>query len=115
MGATETAKNYSLRLPSDSSNILSVTSATKNYGGVNHNNFVSSVTSQGKTYSYTYTPSTGTGFDPQRQFSRVEITGPSGYQRTVDLSVTGGANKRSMITADTDSLGNTTQYSYTGS
>ncbi|MBZ9612848.1 RHS repeat domain-containing protein [Rheinheimera maricola] len=114
MGAAETAKSYTLRLPSDNANILSVTSATKNYGGVSHNNFVSSVNSQGQAYSYTYTPSTGTSFDPRSQFSRVVVTGPSNYKRTVDLKVTGGANKRSMITADTDSLGNKTQYSYIG-
>ncbi|MEX1221394.1 MAG: RHS repeat-associated core domain-containing protein [Idiomarina sp.] len=113
LGNSDTAKNFTLKKPSDSNNSIVVASATDSYAGVSHSNFVTSVTTQGVTYNYDYVAKSGTGFDPRKQFSRVTITGPQGYNRQVDLQVTGAPRPKSLITADRDSAGNTTHYTYT--
>lgn len=113
LGASDFTSTFSLKLPDNSVNTMQVSSATLNYGGINHNLFVTDVVNQGLVYKYNYTAATGTGFDPSKQFSRIQITGPAGYQRTVQLSVYPAPEQRQLITSDTDSLGRQTRYTYT--
>ena len=112
LGASDTSRNFTFRLPSNSSNSVSVSSLNKSHGGVTHDRFVTNVTNEGKAFNYTYVAASGSGKDPQKQFSRVTITGPESYQRIVDLKVIGGPNKRSFITKDTDAYGRSTSYDY---
>ncbi|MBH0035580.1 RHS repeat-associated core domain-containing protein [Pseudoalteromonas sp. NZS71_1] len=114
LGSSDTSRNFSLRLPSDSSNTISVTSNNKNHGAATHNYFVTNVTKNGVAYNYTYIAASGTGKDPNKQFTKVTITGPDSYSRVIDLDVLGGSNKRSFITKDTNAYGQSTLYKYLG-
>jgi RHS repeat-associated core domain len=113
LGANDFAKNFTLKTPQDVQNNVTVTSATRSYAGISHNNFVSSVTRNGQTYQYNYTVATGTGYEPREQFTKLVITGPESYLRTLEYYVWGGLNKRQLVKSDTDALGNKTQYTYT--
>jgi RHS repeat-associated protein len=113
LGASDFTSAFSLKLPDDSTQTLQVSSATLNYGGINHNLFVTDVVNRGLAYKYSYTAASGTGYDPAKQFSRIQITGPAGYLRTVQLSVYPAPEQRQLITSDTDSLGQITRYTYT--
>ncbi len=114
LGASDFTSVFSLKFPDDSAPSLQVSSAALNYGGINHNLFVTDVVNRGLIYKYSYSAATGTGFDPTKQFSKIQITGPAGYQRTVQLSVYPAPEQRQLIRSDTDSLGRTTHYTYTG-
>lgn len=114
LGASDFTSVFSLKLPDDSAQTLQVSSATLNYGGINHNLFVTDVTDRGLAYKYVYTAATGIGFDPAKQFSKIQISGPAGYQRSVQLSVYPAPEQRQLIRSDTHSLGRTTHYTYTG-
>lgn len=113
LGTPQNPRSYSLTLPDDNTPILSVASAMLNYAGQTHNEFVTQVISQGKTFNYVYTAKSGTGFDPRKQFSQLNITGPAGYNRTLVYDVKPAPSQRQFIESDTDSLGNTTSYTYT--
>ncbi|KGJ90964.1 RHS repeat domain-containing protein [Colwellia psychrerythraea] len=106
------AKSFTFKRPGDSVNSLSVSSASRDYAGNTHNNFVTNVTRDGQSFNYVYTPKTGTGYDSKKQFVQVNITGPKGYSRKVELDVYPAPNHRQFISKDTDSLGNTTLYSF---
>ncbi|MDZ7871130.1 MAG: hypothetical protein U5L02_18345 [Rheinheimera sp.] len=114
LGGNDYANTYSQTLPGDSSASLSVSAASLNYGGTTHNNYVTGVVRDGLSYSYTYTASTGTGYDPQKQFSKVVISGPDSYSRTVDLEVFPAPDQRQLIKSDKDSAGKITNYTYSG-
>ncbi|WP_196138969.1 RHS repeat domain-containing protein [Aliikangiella sp. G2MR2-5] len=113
LGTSEQARNYKFKLPSSTNYVTSVSSATQNYAGISHSNFVTSVETKGVTYNYAYTAKSGTGYDPRKQFSTLVITGPEGYYRKLDYAVWGAPNHRQLVTAETDSQGNTTRYGYT--
>jgi len=112
IGEKDYTRAFEFKLPSDTANSLSVASATLDYAGVSHNNFVTSVVRDGQSFNYAYTAKSGTGFNPKKQFSKVTVSGPEGYSRTVDFQVWGAPSPRQLITADTDSLGNKTEYTY---
>jgi len=113
MGEKDHTRAYTFKLPSDNTDSLTISSATRDYAGEQHNNFVTNVIRDGKAYNYTYTAKSGYGYDPKKQFSKVNITGPLNYNRTLDFTVKPAPNHRQFITADTDSLGNKTTYTYT--
>lgn len=119
LGALETSKNFTMRLPGDTHNSTTVVSASRNYGGETHSEFVTSVTNNGATYNYSYTPAND--FPKRINFSKLRITGPEGYSRTLDykLAPTAGQNQftqggRQWIVTDADGLGNIMSYAYTG-
>jgi len=66
------------------------------------------------SYSYTYTAASGSGYDSHKQFSKVVLSGPEGYSRTVNLQVFAAPEHRQLIQSDTDSQGKTTHYTYSG-
>jgi len=113
LGSSDYAKNFTFKRPGNSSNNLSISSATNDYAGETHNNFVTKVIRDGQTFNYTYTAKSGTGYDPSKQFSKIAITGPGGYSRQIDLTNKPAPTHRQLISADTDSFGNTTRYDYT--
>jgi RHS repeat-associated protein len=115
LGASDFARSFTLKGPADMRNRLSLSSATRGYAGISHNNFVTSVTRNGQHYQYSYTASSGSGYDPRKQFSKLIITGPESYRRTIEYFVWGGAEKRQLIKSDTGSEGNKTSYTYTTS
>jgi len=112
LGSDDYARNFTLKLPGDSSSSISVTSATKDYAGTEHNNFVTNVSQNGKSFTYNYTPKSGSGYDPRKQFSHLSINGPKGYSRQLEFIVKQARNHRQFIHTSTDGLGNTTTYGY---
>ena len=87
LGNTEKARNYTFTLPGNSDESISVQSAELEYQGVTHNNFVTHVTRDGKSYGYEYTAKSGQGYDPRKQFEKLVITGPNNYQREITYLV----------------------------
>ena len=114
LGAQDGTRNYSLKLPSDSAASVAVSAATLDYAGTSHNNFVTQVVRQDQTFNYAYTAVSGSGYNPRKQFNKIVITGPLGYKRTIGLQVFGAPYPRQLITSDTDSFGNVTNYTYSG-
>ncbi|WNC68730.1 RHS repeat-associated core domain-containing protein [Thalassotalea nanhaiensis] len=108
----EHATNFSYKLPSNSANNISVSSAYLPYDDETHANFVTSVTRNGETYNYSYTPTSGIQYDPKKQFTQIDITGPDNYQRTIKLNASSGKSKSVQVASDTGSLGNETLYEY---
>ncbi len=104
--------NFSEILPGDSAKTKQVTSATKNYNGISHNKFVTSVASKGASYSYTYTPVSATGYDREKQFQKLVVEGPHNYKRTVEYDVWPAPQHRMKVKSDTNALGKTTSYTY---
>lgn len=113
LGGSDTAREFTFKLPGDSSDILSVHSDEKTYAGVRHRNFVSRVDHQGQSYQYQYTAQSGSGFNPRKQFNKLQITGAHGYQRTLEYKVYGAPMQRQLVSKDIDAQGKVTQYVYT--
>ena len=112
-GGTEEVRGFTLKLPTDSHNSVSVSTTTQPYGSGTQNYFVSKVIKDGQTYNYAYTPPTGGGVRPDKEFSKVVITGPESYSRTINLSKSGKpTDRRMMITSEVNALNQTTQYGY---
>ncbi|WP_404343097.1 RHS repeat domain-containing protein [Pseudoalteromonas mariniglutinosa] len=112
-GGAEEVRNFALQRPSDTHNAIVATTTPQPYGNGTQNYFVSKVVNDGQTYNYTYTPPTSGGAMPHKEFSKVVITGPENYTRTVNLSPSGRPTDRKMIiTSEVNSLNQTTQYSY---
>jgi len=114
LGSQDTAKNYSFKRPGDSANAVSVASSWLNYAGQYHDNFTTQVIRDGQIFNYTYTPKSGAGYDSSAQYTQLVITGPGGYSRQIALDVNYASDTHpQLITSDTNSLGQTTHYSYT--
>ncbi|WP_404343065.1 RHS repeat domain-containing protein [Pseudoalteromonas mariniglutinosa] len=112
-GGAEEVRNFALQRPSDTHNAIVATTTPQPYGNGTQNYFVSKVVNDGQTYNYTYTPPTSGGAMPHKEFSKVVITGPENYTRTVNLSPSGRPTDRKMIiTSEVNSLNQTTQYRY---
>ncbi|MEG3768536.1 RHS repeat-associated core domain-containing protein [Alteromonas sp. 14N.309.X.WAT.G.H12] len=106
------SKNFSVKLPSDTFNSISISSNSNNYGGVTHDNFVTNVNNKGSSYTYSYTPVSGSGYDSRKQYSRLEINGPEGYRRTLEYYVYPAPKHQIKVKRDTNALGYSTTYSY---
>ncbi|WP_412970824.1 RHS repeat domain-containing protein [Glaciecola sp. MF2-115] len=101
------------RLPGDSHNSQVVTFGTINNNGSGQNGYVNTVVSNGVAYQYTYTPVPLNGSVSRQQFSKLVITGPNGYRRTLEYDVfSQRKNRRMLVNSDTDSLQNTIRYEY---
>ncbi|MCG7545743.1 EndoU domain-containing protein [Pseudoalteromonas sp. MM17-2] len=112
-GGSEEVRNFTLTRPSDTASSIAVTTSTQPYGDETQNYFVSKVVTDGQTYHYAYTPPTGGGVMPHREFSKVVITGPESYSRTINLSQTGRpTDRKMMITSEVNSLNQETKYAY---
>ncbi len=106
------ARNFTYKRPTNNYNSIAVSSATRAYDDETHNYFVTSVTRDGQTFNYTYTPTSGSNYDPLKQFTQIKITGPNSYKRTIKLKVYSDDSKTQQITNVIDSLGNDTSYEY---
>lgn len=108
----ENARNFTYQLPTDNQNSIAVSSATRNDDGKTHNNFVTSITRDGKSYHYSYTATSGGNYDPTKQFTQINITGPDNYKRTIKMKVYSDSGKTQQISQTIDSLGNKIFYEY---
>jgi len=116
MGRSDFARNFNFRLPNDNDTSIEVKSETATHGGITHNRFVTNVTREGQAFDYQYIAESGKGYDPNKQFSNLIISGPEGYKRQLGLNVmpSDSMEKSLQINSDIDSLGNTTTYAWQG-
>lgn len=107
IGERELVGSHQATLPGD-------TVATINVSHVQfgNNRVVKHVQRQGMQFDYQYVQKSGYGFDPDKQFSKITITGPHNYQRVIDFKLFAAPEQRQQISASTDSNGHTTRYQF---
>jgi len=107
--AASTTQNFKLRLPQDTSDMVSTT----RYVGTAEAGLVEEVTRRGLTYEYNYDGIENLG--STKIFDTLVITGPQDYERTLTYGTFGpqqGLNRQPFVESDTNSLGETTSYTY---
>lgn len=95
-----------IKLPGESVNTLVAQADSRTYGSVTHQNWVTTVTTDGVAWNYAYVP----GVVPQTKIAKVTITAPLSFSRTVNIA--NSYYGPSTITSTTDSFGKTTSYEY---
>lgn len=111
---TSMSLDETFQLPAMASPTIKATAKDNIVSGINYRT-VGQVKRDGMTFNYNYTIAGGTpGGDPV--ISQVQVTGPQGYQRTINVSQPtfwGFSQLRpALVTSIVNSEGGTTQYQY---
>lgn len=95
-----------LRLPGETVDTFRTEAQPRTYGSVTHQNWVTKATSDGVEWNYSYVP----GYEPKTTISKVTITAPQGFSRTVNVH--SQYMHRPRITSIVDSHNGTTSYQH---
>ena len=95
-----------LRLPDETSDAFQAEAQPRTYGSVTRQNWVTRVSNDGVETQYSYVPEDSNA----TRIAQVNVTGPAGFARTVNVH--NGFNVRPRITSIVDSLNRTTTYEY---